>query len=322
LAHEPFPPWAFPLLMTGRRVVRFFAPGHLTGFFVPATENPNPLQRGSIGAGLVLDRGVVAEIVVEERPGEISSVEIRERGVSARYPITEDACRRLIPPRGSQILVDLDHVFPISQGLGMSAAGALAASLAVATALGRSPEEAIAAAHNSELEHGGGLGGVAAILGGGLEVRRGPGIPPYGEVQRVPIERGFLLGVGREPLRTPDLLARPEFVGRVRRAGGDLWARFLDTEVTWESFFATSSRFSQAVRLWDRNLETAARRLTEAGIPVFQAMLGNTLVADVEPSGSQAPEVREVMESQGLHCLAVRTGRSGPRALPVPDSLS
>jgi pantoate kinase len=42
-----------------------FAPSHITGFF-EIIDHPNPLIRGSRGAGVVLDQGVITRLNVSE----------------------------------------------------------------------------------------------------------------------------------------------------------------------------------------------------------------------------------------------------------------
>src|SRR5271154_6986697 len=43
------------------RRARAFAPAHVTGYFSPDLGSRDPRGRGSVGAGLVLDAGAVAE---------------------------------------------------------------------------------------------------------------------------------------------------------------------------------------------------------------------------------------------------------------------
>ena len=42
-------------------MISVFVPSHITGFF-SIFDNENPLLKGSLGAGVLLDKGVITEI--------------------------------------------------------------------------------------------------------------------------------------------------------------------------------------------------------------------------------------------------------------------
>jgi len=75
---------------------------------------------------------------------------------------------------------------PISQGFGMSAAGAIATSLAMQRAMGEPHEEslrrAFSIAHRVERHRSTGLGDVTALAAGGVERRIAPGSPFSGNL--------------------------------------------------------------------------------------------------------------------------------------------
>ena len=50
-------------------MISVFVPSHITGFF-SIFENENPLLKGSLGAGVLLDKGVITEI---DKKDEIDS---------------------------------------------------------------------------------------------------------------------------------------------------------------------------------------------------------------------------------------------------------
>ena len=176
--------------------------GHITLLFSIHDEELLPRRQGSRGAGLCLDAGV--RVRAEARPappveasagavpparppsrnGEIEVV-VKNRfgalwpeGQSMYVTLIEDlrAVRRIPRSTGWRLEVHLE--LPISQGFGMSAAGFLAAALAVLEANG-TPDVAYAAraAHRLERLHRGGLGDVLALEAGGMALRRQPGAP-------------------------------------------------------------------------------------------------------------------------------------------------
>ena len=50
--------------------LKVFVPAHITGFFEIMT-NDYPILKGSKGAGITLDKGVITETTVEEGSGKI-----------------------------------------------------------------------------------------------------------------------------------------------------------------------------------------------------------------------------------------------------------
>ena len=180
---------------------RAFAPGHVTGVFRPDASQRDPRARGSVGAGLVLELGVWGK--ARFSPGARSRVRV-VADCRTPLPISEEVARRLAPEASGTLTVRLTHELPIGQGFGMSAAGALATALAVGSLSGRPRSKAIDVAHLADLFGGGGLGGVAAILGGGLEVRTRPGgLPPFGHVTHRSFPPALLVGVIGRPISSP-----------------------------------------------------------------------------------------------------------------------
>jgi pantoate kinase len=293
------------------RAARAFAPGHLTGLFAPAESGPDPRARGSVGAGLVLDAGVHA--FARFRPGGPSKVRIRGDAGSA-FPISYDVAHRLLAGRPGTLGVELRHELPIGQGFGMSAAGALATSFAVATVLGVPRTRAIEIAHLADLFGGGGLGGVAAILEGGFELRERPGIPPYGRVRHRPLEVPIFVSVVGRPVPSPDLLADPAFLRRVERAAAPGLARLL-SRPSLEAFLEASERFTDALRLGSVKLRRVIPELRATGSPVAQAMFGESLFAVPGTEGARTRLI-EAFERLKLPALELGTGRTGARADP------
>src|SRR5208282_6564450 len=106
-----------------------FAPGHVTGIFAPDLGSSDPRGRGSRGLGVVVESGARSEAIWQ--PEKRSRIQVRdERGGS--LPITEEAVRHLVPAGSGSVSVLVRHELPVGQGFGMSAAGTLASSLAVA----------------------------------------------------------------------------------------------------------------------------------------------------------------------------------------------
>ncbi|MCI4362381.1 MAG: hypothetical protein L3J77_04220, partial [Thermoplasmata archaeon] len=168
---------------------------------------------------------------------------------------------------------------------------------------GEPRSRAISTAHLAALFGGGGLGGVAAILGGGLEVRRSPGIPPWGEIRRRTFPYRVFLSTAGRPLASPALLRDPGFLARVEAAAGEGLAR-LGPRPTAREFLATSEGFTDSLRLASPTLRRTIVALRRTGASVSQAMLGRSwfavatdpdarrhLILALERAGAAAVEV-------------------------------
>ncbi len=298
--------------MPGEPVLRAraFAPCHVTGAVAPATAASDPRARGSRGAGLVLDLGVRAE--ASWTPADRLTVAVRD-DAGTRLRISEDVARRLLARRTGRYAVVLEHALPIGQGFGTSSAGALATGLAVAALTKASKQDAVEAAHLADLFGGGGLGGVAAILGGGLELRLEPGIPPFGRVKRVPHPGPLVLGTVGPPLPSPRLLGDPKVVARLER-GADLLARFggrPDVETFWD----VAEKFTDLAGLCPPHLENLLRALRRRGARAAQAMFGTGFFARV-PAPPRDERLLRWLRGREITWFAARVARRGARRLP------
>lgn len=285
-----------------------FAPSHVTGIFAPRLDARDPRGRGSVGAGLVLSAGVTASVAW--RPAERPSVVVTadRRG---RFDISRTVAERLVARRPGRLSLRLEHDLPIGQGFGSSAAGALATGLAVARALGLPRERAVEVAHLADLFGGGGLGGVAAILGGGLELRVTPGIPPFGRVLRSRVDGSVVVGTLGPPLRTPALLAGPRLRARLERAETAFGS--LGTRPDWERFWTASERFTDLTRLAPPGLHVLLRALRRRGARAAQAMFGRSFFASL-PTGPAGDSVARWLARRVGQVRAVTVARTGARA--------
>ena len=293
-------------LSTPPRTAWAFAPAHLTGIFAPSLDAPDPRGRGSTGAGLVLDAGVHAGVVW--RPSQRHAVRFRA-DVTGPLPISRDVARRLAALRPGALQLTLRHDLPIGQGFGMSAAGALATGLATASALGISRQQAIETAHLADLYGGGGLGGVSAILGGGLEVRERPGVPPWGKVRHIGCAGSVFLIVAGGPLPSPRLLRNPTFLRRVHAASAPGLAR-LGTRPTLGRFLEEAQRFTDALRIGPEGVLRRVQQLRSAEVSVAQSMFGRSLFA-VPRTARARTELQRKLEATHVSAVEVSISTHG-----------
>src|SRR3990172_7523284 len=171
-----------------------FCPGHVTAFFEPV-EHADPYKKGSRGAGLSLSLGVKTR--VKARLGRKPSVRVYLNREEVPAPTTRWAVERAVAGAAFEVVVQSEVPLPVSQGFGMSAAGALSAVLAVNDALdlALSHPRCVAIAHAAEVEARTGLGDVVPASLGGMDLRLEPGAPPHAVVRRITVDADVLLAV-------------------------------------------------------------------------------------------------------------------------------
>jgi len=260
---------------------------------------------------VVLELGVHA--IAEARTGGRTRFRLTS-DLGGPLPISEEAGRRLLGDVKGTVTVRLTHDLPVGQGFGTSAAGATATALAVARVVGRSRGDAVEVAHLADLFGGGGLGGVAAILGGGLEVRVRPGIPPWGGVVHRSFLPSLLVGVVGDAIPSPRILSNPRAIQRLRKAAEGLDR--LGSRPSVEAFFELSERFTDRAGLAPASVRTALRALRRRGAWAAQAMFGRSFFALPRSSTARRTVVRW-LERARLPVVELRASRTGARILPT-----
>jgi len=297
----------------GRQAVAF-APSHVTGIFAPSLTARDPRGRGSVGAGIVLELGVRA--TARYRVGGRARVCLTS-DLGRRLEISEEVAKRLLGAGPGRLDIHLTHDLPVGQGFGSSAAGATATALAAARLFGRPRLEAVQVAHLADLFGGGGLGGVAAVLGGGLEVRVRPGIPPFGQVIHRPFPEALLVGVVGGPLPSPAILSSPRVLTRIHHA-----ARGLDRlgpRPTTAEFFALSERFTDRVGLAPLPLRDVIRALRRRGAWAAQAMFGRSFFARPRSPPARREVLRWLTEHR-IRAVELRAANRGANARSLGPS--
>ena len=195
-----------------------FCPGHVTAFFEPV-EHADPFRKGSRGAGLSLSLGVKTR--VKARLGRKQHVRIYLNRQEVPAPTTRLAVERAIGGAAFEAIVQSDVPLPVSQGFGMSAAGALSATLAVNDALdlALSHSRCVAIAHAAEVVSKTGLGDVVPASLGAMDIRLQPGAPPHAVVRRLPADGDVLLAVLGPPMPTRAVLADAAKVKAIGESG-------------------------------------------------------------------------------------------------------
>ena len=253
-----------------------FCPGHITGIFEVCPDE-DPHKMGSRGVGICISLGVHTGVVATE--SDATSVNVRINGQPSEAPVTKKAIENLRIERDVHIEVNSEAQLPVSQGFGMSGAGALSSVIAVKEALGLElpRDEVVRAAHKAEVECMTGLGDVLPQSVGGLVVRTEPGAAPHGEVQRFEREGDVVLCVVGPPLSTKDVLSDEAIVARIGKVGRQYVNTFLN-ETSLGNFLHLSLEFAREAELIPETVEEAVENCKEFGV-ASMSMLGNSVFA-------------------------------------------
>jgi len=161
-----------------------FAPGHISAFFEPIYQKQNAARSGSRGAGINISLGATSQVVINSSVNQTIDISINNKQTDAL--VSKLAIKHLIGDTPISITINTKLDLPVGQGFGMSGAGALSSTIALAKLLHIPKEEALKASHYAEVELHTGLGDILASSFGGIEIRREAGLPPWGMIEHIP----------------------------------------------------------------------------------------------------------------------------------------
>lgn len=285
------------------RRAKAFCPGHVTGFF-ETHRGTDILSTGSRGAGFSTTLGATSEVTATDSARQKVSVLIG--GEESRAEVTKHAVRYLLGKDRLDVKVRTGLGLPQSQGFGMSAAGALSASLALSEVLGLGMQDAYEAAHIADIVCGCGLGDVAGLHAGGVEVRLKPGLPPTGEARRIDGDPWVSLAVVGRRLRTKGVLTDPQKAAAIDEHGAPLVQELLKRP-TFERFTELSWSFATGAGLASKQVSEVVESLPENAASM--SMLGNSVFTT---EGLRT--LREALP-KGSIVFACRVDTKGPRVL-------
>lgn len=263
-----------------------FVPCHITGFF-QIIPDLDPLRKGSRGAGIVLDKGVITDVLIED--GEGVDVIINGQNDSKLSSITFktiDLINERFQVDGKKITINHEFEIPIGSGFGVSAACALGTSFAIAKALKLhlTYNRAASIAHLAEIEMKSGLGDVIAEFTGGLVLRLKEGAPGYGRVDRIVpgLTTGkddyYIISKTLGEIETSSIIEDPFWQKKINQTGKSLLSELLD-KPDIQNFFKLSRRFAEETSLMGPELKEIVDILEDETLGASMAMLGNTAFA-------------------------------------------
>jgi pantoate kinase len=252
-----------------------FSPGHITGFFEPVMTDTDPMKIGSRGAGINISLGAYSNVVVSPSQHQHFSFWINE--VQSESPVVEEACKYLLGSQSLDVQVYTTLHLPIGQGFGMSAASAMSATLALAEILGLPKTEALKASHISEVQHRTGLGDVISSFFGGIEIRKQPGLPPWGIIEHIPGEYDIVLCIIGGVVDTERILSDLEHAKKTAEIGSYCTQKLLENPSV-EHFFSLSHMFAKKTGLAQGPILKAIEEVNKHGMGSM-CMLGNSVFA-------------------------------------------
>ena len=212
---------------------------------------------------------------MEDSPGQIVEVLINNKKSDAA--VTKLAVKYLVGDKPFRIVVKSQMNLPRGQGFGMSGAGALSTTIALGEILEISKDVCLKAAHFAEVQLKTGLGDVIASSFGGIEIRREPGLPPWGIIEHIPGNYDVVLCVTGKKIDTKKILSN-----QIQSKGIVTHGRFCTKKLlespSLENLFSLSQYFSKKTNLaMDKTLR-AVEAVQNYGA-ASMCMLGNSVFA-------------------------------------------
>ncbi len=250
-----------------------FAPGHISGFFEPVYHKEDINRTGSRGAGINISIGAVSEVFVENSAKQDVEIYVNDRKSSA--PVTNLALKYLLGDNPLHVVVKTKLDIPMGQGFGMSAAGALSATLALTKITNVSQSDAMKAAHFAEIKLRTGLGDVMACCFGGIEIRKTAGLPPWGVIEHIPGRFDLVLCVVGKKLDTKKILSDAAKANKIIDYGKYCTKKLLE-KPSVENLFSLSQVFTKKTGLADKCVVEAIDAANRFGM-ASMCMLGNSV---------------------------------------------
>ena len=266
-------------------IAKAYCPGHITGFFEICDQPEDILRKGSRGAGVSIEKGIITTVSL--KPAKQTLIKVSINGIESEAPVTRKVVEQVLKLVNEKFVVMVDHEveIPIGAGIGASGAGAFSTALALNKALNLrlTYDKAAQIAHVAEIVNKTGLGTVLAQSRGGVEIRVKPGAPGIGHVDLIPVDPDTVVVCGSlGPIETKKMLSNPEIREKINRIGG----RMVDELVknaSIEKLMKLSKRFAAKTGLMSEKVKNAVKELEKNGfVNASMAMFGETVFCFVE----------------------------------------
>ena len=284
------------------KVAKAYSPGHITGFFQICDSPKSPLFKGSKGAGVSLNRGVLTEIYIKEQ--EKMTIQISINGTCSDSAIVSEHVIYLFFKKTAidrKYLLKINHIIdiPIGSGFGSSGAGALSLVIALNSIFntGLTKIEVAQIAHQAEVEKKTGLGTVIGELFGGIEVRIKSGAPGIGKIMQIPCLKPYkVISLIFGPLSTKSFLENEKTRKKVNHFGRILIEKIIKAP-TIENFMKYSNQFALETGLVNNTIKSILSECRKRKIVASMPIFGDGVFAIV--SLDKADEVQQLFSNFG-----------------------
>ncbi len=247
--------------------MKAFSPGHITGFFSPIYKK-DPLETGSIGAGITVKKGVSVDVELS------SSTKILIDDTECSFKPVENVLDLL----EIEARVKIDSNLPIGCGFGVSGGATLATSLAInrIADLELDREQLVAASHVSEIKAGTGLGDVVPQSLGGVVTRTKEGTYGIGNFGSIEPEIEEIQYTVFGELDTSSILEDIDLHKKLKKSGRDS-LNSLTSNPSLSNLIDTSWSFALDTELATEKIKNMVEDIREKDGKASMAMLGETV---------------------------------------------
>jgi pantoate kinase len=262
-------------------IAKAYSPSHITGFY-SEVKDESILNRGSLGAGISIRKGVRSSVELYE--SESNNFIIVINGVISKDAIVSKfVINEFLKRTNKNYFIKVSHEvnLPIGYGIGTSGSGALSLAFALndALSLGLSDTESAQIAHKAEIECKTGLGTVLSEFHGGLCIRIKGGAPGIGKTNVIRINNYKVAIFCFSPMFTQ------YFIESIRKISNDecnnMMMKVLKTKSTVD-FLELSYKFSQSLRFVNKTCNNLMDLLTQNGFHSSAALFGQTVFTIVK----------------------------------------
>jgi len=277
--------------------MKTYSPSHITGFF-EIRDDRNPLYKGSVGCGIVLEKGCVTEVSLSNDLSQ-RRTRIEINGVEEEANTTKYVVQSLIEKyeHDIDIIVSTDFDVPVGAGFGASGAGALSTALALneLLSLDMTLNEVAQIAHLAEVENNTGLGDVIAETYGGVVIRKKPGPPGIGIIDKIPHRKEKISYVVFGKRATKTVLVDESLKRGINEAGREAMKELI-RKPNLDNFMLAARNFSLRSEVISDKCRDAIEAVDAEGKVASAAMIGDTVF--VIGDSEALKEFGEVKESR------------------------
>ncbi|KZX17110.1 homoserine kinase [Methanobrevibacter cuticularis] len=262
--------------------VAVFLPSHLTCFF-SIFNNENPLKKGSCGAGILIDKGVITKAKSSKKDKiAIKSLQNIYSPIGSNDIISKKTIEYMKNHFKIEEGISITHEIevPLGSGFGTSASSSLGIAIAINKLFDLKIENTklYQIAHRIEIELGSGLGDVIAETSHGIVIRTKPGAPGIGEVKNILSSDAYVITKTLGEIDTSSIIQNPIIAKKINEIGILTQNKFLKYP-SIENLIKCSYNFSKKTGLMNNELLEIIKQFKNNNLDASMVMLGNTIFA-------------------------------------------